>query len=592
MKKTFALLLITLLPTIVFGQSASAEQVKHLATLAPRDIYTAVSGTIAPDGSAFAYLIWEPDVSSQRLWMLDTTSRKSRLLTLAKGLRSQPTWSPDGNLIAFVDSAPERAGLWLVDVRTAKEKRVYQPSAGSVVGASWSADGRLFFSLGNEQTYQLWSIKIDGTEAHEVAKFKSKVSSAVISPDGSRIAFLSFGEGSPQLWVMNTDGSGERRLTSGMNFGEGQYASYKPPVWSPDGLTIYFVAALKPNPFLGAWKISVDVGEPRRIGNINHDITNVSVTRKGAIALTTYEPRLRIATVSSSGGKPRSVLNEPTEDAFLPAWSPDGRSLAYIKGNWQRARWTLNWDIAKVTLGNNGKAATKPRILIAEDNEDYGAVWSPNGKWLAFHSHRNNTDDIYLRAADSFQSPVIALSSVGSNHETSDPAWSPDGRRVVFSSYTNEGQSRLFVVEIDPSTGNPKAEPHTLNLNGFNGEAVSGARFSPDGRTLSFSARLPDGSAALCVAPSNGGQVRTVIKYASDESYGAPEWNHDGRALFFASNDGQGTYRIKRIALKGDAAVTITHGSASAIHPRLSPDGKFLAVTLWDVRAGLLLQAR
>ncbi len=103
---------------------------------------------------------------------------------------------------------------------------------------------------------------------------------------------------------MNTDGSNERRLTNGMNFGEGQYASYKPPAWSPDGKTIYLVAAMESNPFLGAWAISVDGGEPRRIGSINHDITNVSVTRNGRLALTTYEPRLRIATVPANGGEP------------------------------------------------------------------------------------------------------------------------------------------------------------------------------------------------------------------------------------------------------------------------------------------------
>ncbi len=484
------------------------------------------------------------------------------------------------------------AGLWLVDVHRATERRAYEPTDEKVDRASWSADGRLFFSLSSGQNYQLWNVKNDGTGAHVVTKFKSRISSAIISPDGSRIAFLSFREGSPQLYVMNTDGNNERRLTTAMNFGEGQYASYKPPAWSPDGKTIYLVAAMKPNPFLGAWAVSVDGGEPRRIGSINHDITNVSVTRNGRLALTTYEPRLRIATVSTSGGKPHAVLNEPTQDAFFPAWSPDGDSLAYITGGWHKARWTLNWDIAEVTLGNNGRAVKAPRILIAEDNEDYGATWSPDGHLLAFHSHRNNTDDIYLRAADSLQSPVIAVSSVGSSHETSDPAWSPDGRRVVYSSYTSDGQSRLFVVEIDPSTKNPKGKPQTLNLNGFDGEVVSGARFSPDGRMLSFSARLSDGSAAVCVVPSTGGQVRTVIKYVSDESYGAPEWSRDGSALFFVSNDGQGTYRIKRIVLKGGAVVTITRGNASTIHPRLSPDGKILAVTLWEVHASFLLQAR
>ncbi len=92
-------------------KSALPKQFKRLAALAPRDIYSAISGVIAPDGSAFAYSMYEPGVSSQRLWIFNTASGKSRLLTPAKGLRSSPAWSPDGNSIAFVDSAPERGSM-------------------------------------------------------------------------------------------------------------------------------------------------------------------------------------------------------------------------------------------------------------------------------------------------------------------------------------------------------------------------------------------------------------------------------------------------------------------------------------------------
>jgi Tol biopolymer transport system component len=356
-------------------------------------------------------------------------------------------------------------------------------------------------------------------------------------------------------------------------------------VWSPDGRSLYLAAAREPEGALEAWAVDVASGQSRRIeAPAPGEVLQVSVTREGAPVLAVYDLHVRPGIMPVGGGVPRPVLPVDAPPGFLPSWSPDGRTLAYTTGSWRRRTFPRGLDIAALPLDASATPSGPPRILIAEDHEDYGVDWSPDGRFLAFHSHRGDTDDVYLRPARPEDGSIVALSSLGPGHETGEPTWSPGGRQVVFSSFTPDsrtGRSRLFTVEVDPETGRPTGAPQVVPMEGFEGDALGG-RYSPDGHTLSFHARWADGSAGVCTVPVTGGRVRTVVRHRATESYSAPEWSRDGNALFFASEEGSpGLSRIRRVHLKTGRVMTLSQGETHVFHPRLSPDGRSLAVTLW-----------
>ncbi|MFP2929330.1 hypothetical protein ACLESO_29845 [Pyxidicoccus sp. 3LG] len=594
----WSLCVVLMMPGTLRAKEARGEP-KELARIIPGDIFDAPAGAVSPDGHSIAVTGWYVGRGG-RISVLDVKRHTQRRLGPDLGSQWSPVWAPDGRRLAFVDTSSARRGLWVHELATGRELRLHAPATGQPAHPRWTGDGKhLFFTLRDGARMEVWRVALDGTGAQPVSVPSSRATRGTSpegrapslepivaswpapAPAGQRLAALRPAEGGAStLWVWSLATGEARQLTPPL------WPSWTGgPVWSPDGRSLYLAAASESEGALEAWAVDVASGKSRRLEAPSPgEVLQVSVTREGAPVLAVQELHVRPAIMSVEGGIPRPLFPRGAVPGFLPSWSPDGRTLAYTSGSWRRRSFPRGLDIAALPLDERATPTGPPSVLIAEDHEDYGVAWSPDGRFLAFHSHRGDTDDVYLRPARPEDGPVVALSSFGPGHETGEPTWSPGGRQVVFSSFTPDshtGRSRLFTVDIDPETGRPTGPPQAVPMVGFEGDAIGG-RYSPDGLTLSFHARFADGSSGVCTVPVTGGEVRTVVRHRSIESYGAPEWSRDGMALFFASaEESSGVSRIQRVHLPTGQILTLSEGRAQAFHPRLSPDGRSLAVTLW-----------
>jgi dipeptidyl aminopeptidase/acylaminoacyl peptidase len=290
-----------------------------------------------------------------------------------------------------------------------------------------------------------------------------------------------------------------------------------------------------------------------------------------------------VVVLPATGGKAKEIVSE----GMVPMWSPDSHRIGFSFGSPRLADWGLNLDDAVVALDDQANVASQPAVIVSGYHEDFPPAWSPDGAWIAFHSHRSpravplfddaaSTDDIYLRHADDIHAPEIRLTDFGL--DTGPAYWSPDGKRLLFTSQDRNGQpgvDKLYILTLDLELGRAlKAQivplPAAIH-------SVDWATWSPDGESIAVEDGHGDDDRSLWTVHTDGSHAEKLVDYKCSTFCGV-DWASDGKTIVYSAMAG-GHAQIFAIPYFGGATRQLTQDSANLFHPQISPDGKWIACT-------------
>jgi hypothetical protein len=489
---------------------------------------------------------WEPNGTLVRAgvagvdtgWFADSAGH---LVKLPVPVDAYPRWSADGAHLAWFELGDSGFSI----VRAGRSERVL--TDGALNGLKWApSDSALYATVLHANGLSaLELITIGGKReiVHDSLDASPLFNSIAIAPNG-RTAYLALaGDTVPDVRLRHDPEARHRTL--------------------------------------GIYALDLRTRALREFARDSGDDCCVAVA-DGALWWTHNDPAPTVVVAPIGGGASRVVA----EHGFWPRWSPDGRRIAFTRAYYRMSDYGLDMDGWVVGVDSNGAVSQPGKPWITGYGEDMGPVWSPDGKWVAFHSHRSRdpvptyfspgrTDDIWLELASG--GPEIRLTDFG--YEVGPPDWSPDGRRLLFDSWDRHGVPRFavpWITTIDPRTGRAlgsKRMPLPAGVRGITGEA-----WSPKGDEIAFVERIDDGNRALWLSRSDGGNARKLVEFVS-YTIGGVAFTPDGQRVLYSAMAG-GHMQLFAIARAGGSAQQITSDSAANLmHPSVSPDGRFIAAS-------------
>jgi eukaryotic-like serine/threonine-protein kinase len=425
-----------------------------------------------------------------------------------------------------------------------------------------------------------------------------------LSPDGKQLAYV-WNDGSVRtldqaaphrpghIYVKLVGAGAPLQLTYDAHFDQC-------PAWSPDGRYIAFVRNSDPFDSSKSQVISVPaLGGPER-----HLADADWPTQPGGRGLT-WSPdgkfvAINAASADESGlylisaenGDKRRLTRPPKEaNDSDPAFSPDGRTLAFVR---QTALWRGEIYVQNVN-------STEAKRLTFDNTAIWGLAWTPDGRDIVFSSQRSGFTTLWKIPTSGGEIEAVAgvggnaflpaISANGNllayvNQESNANIWgmqltgsgrpegppkkvisgtgqqtdseiSPDGKRIVFTS-DRSGDPEIWVANIDGS--NP------LQLTSMRAPLTGSPRWSADGRWIAFGSETGEHGGAFVVS-ADGGAPRRLTP---PSIWGlVPSWSRDGKWIYFCKNLGG----IWKMPAQGGEAVEITR---DGLETRESEDGKWL----------------
>jgi Tol biopolymer transport system component len=282
------------------------------------------------DGRTIVFVSWRD--GNGEVYAMDADGSGPRNLTQNPAKDVRPAWSPDGRSIAFVSSRDRQSEIYVMNADGSGKRNLTRNRASDDY-PTWSPDGRrIAFLRGRSRPglgADLYVMNADGSglrrltlrvpEGTPQTTGRRRGGQLVWSPDGRTIYF--------GRYVVRTDGSGARRLP------------YIPltAVWSPDGRRIAFVRTVRPPqppPSYGNREIYVmnadGSGSRRLTHNAAYDAEPAWSPNGRKIAFrSARNGNTEIYVMNADGSGKRNLTRNPARDGS-PSWSPDGRRIAFL----------------------------------------------------------------------------------------------------------------------------------------------------------------------------------------------------------------------------------------------------------------------
>jgi tricorn protease len=429
------------------------------------------------------------------LWAADLDGKNVRRLTADEGLEANPQFSPDGSLIAFTAQYDGNLDVYVVPVAGGVPTRLtWHPGADVVQGFTPDGSGVLFTSARAVFTgryTQLFTVPVKGG-IEEPLKLPNAFE-ATYSPDGSRLAYNPIGPAflewkhyrggmASTIWLYNFGDNATEKLPQP----EGR-ANDVDPMWVGD--TIYFrsdrngefnifsyslkskaikqVTDHRDFPVLSASAgagqiiyeqagylhildpksgrstkltvgVSADLPEtrPRFVKGARY-IRNAELSPTGARAV--FEFRGEIVTVPAEKGDTRDLTNTVAVNERSPAWSPDGKSIAYFSDE--------SGEYEMHIRSQDGKGEVRKIKLSGAGFYD-DPVWSPDSQKI---SYTDNSWSVYWLDIKSGVSKKIGSEYLygPSRTRTIYHSWSPDSKWLAYTLSTRANIQTVYAYSIE-----------------------------------------------------------------------------------------------------------------------------------------------
>ena len=479
------------------------------------------------------------------LWSVPRAGGEARRLTTGVGVESSPSFSPDGNWIAFTGQYDGNTDVFVVPAEGGVPKRLtWHPDPDVALG--WTRDGRKVLFTSSRDSYsrirELFLASLDGGLEEKLPLPMGHEGS--LSPDGQRIAYVPLprafsvwkryrgGQTTP-IWIASLSNSRiekvprensndyspmwvddrvfflsdrggpvtlfsydtkSRRVTQAV---PNTTMDFKSASAGPGGIVIEQFGQIQlfdlKSSTLTPVKISLagDIAELRtKYVNVARRLTSAHISPTGARAL--FEARGEILTVPAEKGDPRNLTETTSVMERDPAWSPDGKWIAYFSdesGEYQlHVRDSLGLEPAKKI-----RIEDKPTFYMAPR-------WSPDSRKIAFI-------DAHLATwyVDVDQKKPIRIDKDrfwGSNADRV-PTWSPDSKWLAYGKRLENYLGAIFLYSL--------ADAKSTQLT----DGLSDARypvFDKDGKYLYFTASTDSG-------PSLEADIRSASRTVSRSVY-------------------------------------------------------------------------
>jgi serine/threonine protein kinase/Tol biopolymer transport system component len=505
-------------------QPAGAAQLLKLSMTLPENVTLGAgmpSFALSPDGRRIAFIAFS--AGKERLWVRSLDSDTAQPLAGTEGIinTSPPFWSPDSRFIGFFAEGK----LKTIDAAGGPPQVLCNVSASR--GGAWNRDGTILFGTAASPIARVGAT---GGEPKPVTTFDQTRDEAshrwpYFLPDGRH--FLYFVRSNrPEyngVYLGELSGNVTKLLVK-----TNTNALYAPPGY----LLFLRNDTLMAQPF-DAGKLELS-GEPLPIAeHVSYSMgarrAAISVAENGVLAFRTG---------GGGGNLPVWFDRQGRKLGALDALGKDGAyvSVALSRDEQRAAIERVDPQPGNIDIWLFDLVRKIPSRFTSNPANDWGPIWSPDGREIVFSSLRAGSWALYLKKTDGSGQEEVLLKLGGLNNFPDD--WSPDGKFIVYTHNNQKTKEDLWVL---PMTGD--RQPFPLLQSEF-GE--SQAQFSPDGKWIAYvSDETGTREVYIQPFPASGGKWR--VSTGGGES---PRFRRDGRELFYLSGD----RRIMAVEIKLGAA--------------------------------------